>query len=1047
MLDLLIKFSLEKRGFILGVFIAVLFFGLQSLFGLSIDVFPDLNRPTVTLMTEGHGMAPEEVESLITIPLENNLNGIPEVERIRSSSGIGLSAVNLEFGWNTDIYRARQLVAERLQVASENLPKDVMPIMGPISSIMGQIQMISVAPGTSNLTPQELRTLAEWTIRPRLLTIPGVSQVISIGGGLRQFQVRIDTEKLNRHQLDLEDLDHQLQSISQNTTGGFLEKAKKEYLIRNIGKITSLDDLRTTVVGMHFGRPVLLGEVADVTEGIRVKRGDGSFNGKPAVIMSVQKAPGADTRKISEQVEKIIADLAPALPPGIDLNPNVFKQADFIDVSISSLQHKLIFGSLFVLLVLIVFLGDIRISLVTLTAIPCSFLITFIVFRYFGLNVNTMTLGGLAIAIGELVDDSIVDIENIHRRLILNAKALQPKKVLRVVYEASSEVRNSIILATLVIVFVFVPLLNLGGLPGRFFSPLAFSYLIALLSSLLISLTLTPALSYLLYRNVKEYKTAHESKFALRIKEWDRHLLERLLDRPRNIWIGVTVAFVIAVGMFLTIGRDFLPSFNEGTAMASVIAPPGVSLTESNVIGKTAEEAILTIPEVKFVSRRTGRAELDEHAEGVNVSEIDIDFKEGGRKREVVLNDIREKLTKIPDITVNVGQPISHRIDHMLSGVPAQIAFKIFGRDLQVLRAKANEAKELFAGIEGLKDLRVEAQTLVPELKINMYRDEVVKYGLNAGEVSKMLETALNGKTVAQYLDDQKIIDIFVQLNENSRRSPEEIGKLVVKTMPTGQRVLLNAIADIYEVDGPNQINRENGIRRIVISANVSGRDLGSTVEDIKKALNKNFKLEQGYFYELGGQFEAEREASRKVLIFSLIALLAVAALLFSHFRSWMLTLQIMVTVPLAFTGGMISLFLMGESLNLASLVGFVSLCGIAVRNGIMMVSHYIHLLEEEGLAFGKEMIIQGSLERLLPVLMTASTAALALLPLVFAKGEPGSEILHPVAVVVVGGLLTSTVLDVLITPTLFYRFGQKAMQSYFKRKQIEKEENLDHAK
>ena len=1040
MLNVIIRFALHHRLLVVAATALVIVYGALTVQDLPIDVFPDITKPTVTIMTESHGMAPEEVETRVTFPIESFLNGLPGVERIRSQSGIGLSAIYVEFKWGTDIYRNRQLVQEKLNLAKERLPKDITPIMGPVGSLMGQIQQIAVYSEDNSIDPMEVRSLAEWTLRPRLMTIPGVAQVISIGGGLKQYQILVSAEKLNQYQLSMEQVDKELSQISQNTTGGFLEKDGLEYLVRNIGVIETLEDIQNTLIGLHFGRPILVSDIAQVSKAPRLKRGDGSFNGKPSVVMTIQKQPGADTVTITRAIDSAIEELRPSLPKGLVVNPNVFKQSHFIEASIHGIIGKLKLGTILVFVILFIFLANLRMSIITLTAIPVSFLVTAIVFRIFGLSVNTMTLGGLAIAIGELVDDSIVDVENVFRRLKENAKSAVPRSALKVIFDASSEVRNSIVLATVIIALVFLPLFNLDGLEGRLFAPLGIAYLTALLASLIVSLTLTPVLcSYFLGGKLPEHG---DTKFVSWLKQVDRRILDWAL--PRGHWVlgGAVGLFILSIALIPLMGRDFLPKFNEGTAMISLIAPPGISLTESNKIGIQAEAIMLATPEIKSVSRRTGRAELDEHAAGVHVSEVDVDFHAEGRSREIVLNDLRSKLKeKFPEVGVNVGQPISHLIDHMLSGVNAALAIKIFGPDLTTLREKAIELESAIAGTSGLVDLRVEEQGLIPQVKIHVLRDEAAKYGLSPGEVTKLLEAAFNGEEVAQILEGPRLYDVFFQFDRNSRADIEKMQKTVIKIMPTGQKVTLDLVADVYETTGPNEINREDGQRRIVISGNVSHRDLASLVEEIQRKIKEKVNLPEGYYVVYGGQFENQQAATRKILLFGLISLIGIVLVLISHFHSKAITAQIMATIPLAFIGGMILLFVTDRSITVASLVGFITLCGVASRNGIMMISHYLHLMKHEGESFTKEMIIRGSQERLVPVMMTAFVASLALLPLVFAKGQPGSEVLHPVAVVIVGGLLSSTLLDIIVTPTLFYRFGKKSAENYVKYE--EKQERL----
>jgi len=1039
MLDQLIRFALNKRLITLSLALVLIIVGTFSFSNLPVDVFPDLSKPTVTIVTEAHGKAPEEVETLVTLPIESQLNGLPGLTSIRSTSGVGLSIVYVQFEWGTDIFRSRQLVAEKLNLAKEMLPDGVQPIMGPISSLMGQIQQIALYPENDSVDPMDLRTAAEWIIRPRLLTIPGVAQVIPMGGGLKQYQILISAEKLNVKGLTIEDLDHGLRKISQNTTGGYLTKDDSELLVRNIGVVTTLDDIKNTVVGLHFGKPVLLHEIAEVKIAAATKRGDSSYNGKPSVAMVIQKQPDTDTVAITKNIEKAINDLKSSLPEGIGITTDVFKQSNFIEASIQGIKGKLLLGTILVFVVLFVFLANLKMSLITLTAIPLSFLMTFIVFKIFGLSINTMTLGGLAIAIGELVDDSIVDVENIFRRLRENATFANPKKALRVIFEASSEVRNSIVTATVIICLVFIPLLNLTGLEGRLFTPLAISYLTALLSSLLVSLTVTPVLCYFLLGR-GELKEHDETKFVLWLKVKDQKYLDWCLNHPKNVVATVTVLFLIAMSLVPFMGKNFLPEFNEGTALVTVGAKPGISLTEANRIGLLAEKLILEIPEVKSVSRRTGRAEKDEHAMGLNVSEIDVDFKKDlKRSREEILNHIREKLASLEGMNISVGQPIAHLIDHMSSGVAAQIAIKIYGQDLQELRTSAMEVREAISKVNGLVDVRVEQQGLLPQLKIHVFRDLAAQYGLPTGEITSLLETALNGDEIAQVIEGQKYFDVFFRYDDNTKKDIDSIQNMILTILPDGRKVKVADVADVYETQGPNEINRDNGQRRIFVSANVSGRDLVSAVEDIKREVASKIKFPVGTYVEYGGQFEAQKSATRKIAFFGIFALIGVAFLLYSQFGSKVIVGQIMLTIPFAFIGGVFLLFAIDRNITIASLIGFITLSGIACRNGIMMISHYLHLMKYENEKFSREMIIRGSLERLVPVLMTATVASLALMPLVFAKGQTGSEILHPVAVVIVGGLISSTLLDILVTPTVFYWIGKTSAEMYINKKEEEK--------
>lgn len=1028
MLDRIIRFSLTHRVLVLSVAILITAYGLFTVSKMPIDVFPDLNRPTVNIMTEAPGMAPEEVETLVTLPLETVLNGLPGVERVRSSTGIGLSVIYVEFAWDTDIYRNRQLVSEKLQLASEKLPAGVTPVMGPISSIMGEIQLIGLSSPKSEVNPLDLRTFADWTIRPRLLSVPGVSQVIAIGGGVKQYQILLSAEKIQQFQLPLEDIEKALSKISLNTTGGYIDLDKKEFLIRNIGTIKSEEDILDSVVGLHLGQPVFVKDIAEVKIGAQIKRGDGSVNGKPAVILSIQKQPGANTIELTKKIDEALTELEKSLPKGTEFHKDLFKQGHFIEAAVNNVKEALRDGTILVFIVLFMFLLNFRTTAITLTAIPLSLLVTAIVFHYFGLSVNTMTLGGVAVAIGELVDDAIVDVENVFRRLKENKTLAEPLPTLQVVYNASSEVRNSIVFATIIVVLVFLPLFYMSGIEGRLFIPLGMAYIVSLIASLFVSLTITPVLcSFLLAKDkLIEHK---DGKLVQALKNWDRKLLIKSLDNP-NIVFGVSIVlFVSSLALTPFMGRDFLPKFNEGTATVGVLAEPGISLEESNKVGIKIEELLLSIPEIKSVARRTGRAELDEHAEGVHSSEIDVDFKTEGRPREVVLKEMRGKLDSISGVFVNIGQPISHRLDHLLSGVRAQIAIKLFGPDLSTLRGKASEIYKSLEGTKGLVDLQLEQQVLIPQVKIQLLRDEAGQYGIVAGELSETLEKALNGEVIAQVLDQQRTFNVYMRFDDKSRANLDLIKQTTLKIMPDGRKVTLEKVADVYESQGPNQINRENAQRRIVVSANSSGRDLDSLVQEIQTRIQKDVQIPDGYFLQFGGQFESQKSASRLILLLGLLSLIGIFVVLYAHFKSSFIAVQIMLNIPMALIGSLVAIYFSDRVFSIATMVAFVTLCGIASRNGIMMISHYLHLMKYEGEKFTKEMVIRGSLERLVPVLMTALTAVLGLLPLVLAEGDPGKEILHPVAVVIVGGLISSTLLDMFVTPTVFYRFGKKSAE------------------
>jgi len=1028
-LDAIIRFSLRHRLTVLLVAGASLLYGAWIIANLPVDVFPDLNRPMVTVLTEAHGLAPEEVEVLVTLPVESALNGTPGVTRVRSSSSIGISIVYAEFEWGTDIFRNRQLVSERLALIKGRLPSDMTPTMGPITSIMGEIQFVGLVSTTPDKTPMDLRTLADWVVRPRLMTIPGISQVVVIGGQVKQYQILISSDKLRRKGIGLEDLKHALQEISENTTGGFIDIEDREFLIRPLGRVTNIEEIENSFVGMHFGVPVLVKDVAEVKIGPALKRGEGSINGKHSVVMTVQKQPGVSTIDLTKKIDKVLVELQSTLPDGVKIESDLFKQSRFIEASIHNVEEALRDGAIMVAIILFIFLLNVRTTAITLVTIPLSLVITAIIFKVMGLSLNTMTLGGLAVAIGELVDDAIVDVENVFRRLRENSHSETPKPILRVVYEASSEVRNSIVFSTIIVILVFVPLFALSGIEGRLFAPLGVAYILSLGVSLLVSLTVTPVLCSYLLGGAKILREEKDGWVVRKLKHLDERILRRTLNHPYEVLGGCGVLLLASLALLPLMGKNFLPAFNEGTATIGVACAPGISLDASDKVGTKVEEAMLSIPEVKSTIRRTGRAEMDEHAEGVHWHEIDVDFKEGGRPRKVVLSELREKIEAVGDVYVNIGQPISHRLDHLLSGVRAQIAVKIFGTELPELRRLGGQVEAAMKAVPGVVDLQLEQLVLVPQLKMAIDRDAAAKVGVRSGTLAEEIEMAIHGTSVAQVLEKQRIYDVFMRFDDESKSSPEKIKGTLVKIKPTGEPVRIEDIADVYEGEGPNMVNREDVQRRIVVSANAQGRDLGSLVEEIQAKIAKTVKLPKGYFIVYGGQFESQQNASRLLLMLGALSLFGIFFVLYAHFRSTALTLQIMLNVPLALIGSIVAIFITERELSVATLIAFITLTGIATRNGIMMISHYVHLIKEEGLTFGPEMIIRGSLERLVPVLMTAFSAALALVPLLLSKGDPGKEILYPVAVVIVGGLFSSTLLDVIVTPAVFYRFGRKPME------------------
>ncbi len=1037
MLNALIKFSLQNRLFVVAAAALLLVWGGWTAVNLPVDVLPDLNRPRVTVFLEAGGMSPEEIEVQAVLPIETALNGSPGVEVVRSSSSRGIGLVFVEFGWEVDVFRARQLVAEKL--ATVPLPNGIVPVMGPISSVMGQIMLVGVTAEPDSVTGQtvstaaDLRTLGDFTIRRRLLAIKGVSQVIPIGGDRLQYQVLVSSANLKQYSLTLEDIDRALENANLNATGSFFNRYGSEVLISVLGRSKNLEDLQNTVVANREGSPVLLRQVANVQFGAAIKRGDASVNARPAVILTVEKQPGANTVTLTDEIEKALAELQPSLPPDVRLNAQVFQQKNFIVNSLTNVEHALRDGFILVVIVLFLFLLNLRTTIITLTAIPLSLVITALVFKWFGISINTLTLGGLAIAIGELVDDAIVDVENVFRRLKENRATENPKPALQVVYQASSEVRNSIVYATIIVVLVFLPLFSLQGIEGRIFAPLGIAYITSILASLVVSLTVTPVLcSYLLPKS--KLNEGKESGLVRWLKRQDVKVLNFGLTHPRAV-IGTATALVIAAALMVTrFGTEFLPPFNEGSFTINLFAPAGTSLEESNKIGSVAEQLILRVPDVRYTARRTGRAELDEHVEPVSNSEIDVDLREDARPRTEVIADIRRQLGNLAGVSVSIGQPISHRLDHLLSGVRAQVAIKVFGEDLAELRGLADQIKAVAESVPGAVDVQVERQVLVPQLTIRLNRAALQRYGMQTGEVARDLEVLYGGKVVSQILDGQKSFDLVLRAIAADRENLENIRNTQIHT-PDGTLIPLESIAHIEYEKGINSVSHENGQRRIVVSANVQGRDLGSTVTDMQRVIGEKVTMPQGYFLQFGGQFEAQKEASRLIGILSIFAFLGIFIVLYAHFRSWRIVVQVMLNIPLALVGSVVTVWLTGGTFSVATLVGFITLTGIASRNGIMMISHYLHLMEHEGEQFDKKMIIRGSLERLVPVLMTALVAALALIPLTLDAQAAGKEILYPVATVILGGLLSSTLLDMIVTPTVFWAWGKKAVEEYFEGK------------
>ena len=1020
MFNILVSGSLRNRLFVLATAAILVIYGALTMRSLPVDVFPDLNRPTVTLMTEAEGLAPEEVETLVTFPIETTMNGMPGVTRVRSVSGVGLSIVYIEFDWGTNVYLNRQQVTERLNIVREQLPRGVTPQMAPVTSIMGEIMLVAMA--SESVSPMELRELADWVVRPRLLTIPGVAQVIPIGGEVRQYRVTLNLAQMTALNVPRIEIETALRQFGSNTAGGFVDQHAREYLIRNIGRTTRIDDLRTLPVVHRNGISVRLSQVAEVDFGARVKRGDAGYMGRPAVILSIQKQPSGDTLKLTQEVEAALADLRRVTPKDITTSV-LFRQADFIKVSVDNVLRVLVEALVVVAIVLFMFLLNWRTTAISLTAIPISILITVIVFQLFGLTINTMTLGGLAIAIGELVDDAVVDVENVFRRLRENKAKAVPEASLVVIARASQEVRSGIIYATAIIVLVFVPLFALSGIEGRLFAPLGIAYIVSILASLITSITVTPVLCYYLLRNTRAH-AEHDSWLVRWLKAGNRRLLGWAFGQQSFIISAVVVAVAVAATSVAFLPRSFLPPFNEGTLTISMLFRPGISLAESHRVGLIAERLVLQVPETKTVGRRTGRAELDEHAEGVHSAEIDVDLKSSGRGREAIIADMRARLAMLP-ANINIGQPISHRLDHMLSGVRAQIALKVFGDDLDTLRAVAEQFRSRLEKIPGIVDLQVERQVRIPQVQVSVDYDKAAQLGVTPASVTEALESMLNGRVVSQVIDGNRRHDVVLRVAERDRTTAG-LTHLMIET-PSG-RVPLSAFASVVETDGPNQIQRDNTRRRIVVLANTDGSDMSRIIAAVR-AIAAEARMPEGYFTTLEGTFQAQEEASRLIAFLSLVSLAAIFTVLYSRYKSAVLALIIMGNVPLALIGSVVALWLAGQPLSVATMIGFITLAGISARNGILKVSHYINLVLLEGERFGRDMIVRGSLERLTPVLMTALSAGLALLPLMIGADAPGKEILHPVAVTIFGGLISSTLLDTLLTPVLFLRYGERSIE------------------
>lgn len=1018
MLNKIISYSLHNRLLVLVCAMLLLVGGVYTAYHTDVDVFPDLNAPTVVIMTEAHGMAPEEVERLVTFPVETAVNGAMNVRRVRSSSTTGFSVVWVEFDWGTDIYKARQIVSEKLAIVGEELPQNIgKPTLGPQSSILGEILIIGMTSDTTSLL--DMRTMADWTIRPRLLSTGGVAQVAVLGGDIKEYQILLDPARMKHYGIGLDQVLSVCRQMNQNANGGVLYEYDNEYIIRGVLSTNKAEEIAKGVVAMTPDNiPVLLENIATVKIGGKSpKLGLASEKGKPAVLITVTKQPNTSTIDLTEKLDGIVADLQKNMPADVHISTDIFRQSRFIESSINNVKNSLFEGSFFVIVVLFLFLMNIRTTVISLIALPLSLLVSILSLHYMGLTINTMSLGGMAIAIGSLVDDAIVDVENVYKRLRENRllPAGEQRSTLEVVYDASREVRMPILNSTLIIVVSFVPLFFLTGMEGRMLIPLGIAFIVALFASTVVALTLTPVLcSYMLDR--KGEKPTQDAWIARKLRVLYKVALTYAVEHKKAVLGSTFAVFLVALGLFFTLGRSFLPGFNEGSFTINVSTLPGISLEESDKIGQRAEELLMQVPEIQTVARKTGRAELDEHALGVNVSEIEAPSELKKRPREEVMDDVREKLSTIKGANIEIGQPISHRIDAMLSGTEANIAIKLFGTDLNQLFLIGNQIKDAVNGVPGLVDLKVEQQIERPQLTITPKREILAKYGIPLPEFQEYINVMLGGEVVSQVYDDGKTFDLTVKTSDESRATMDDIRNLMIDAQ--GEKIPFSYVADIRSAAGPNTINRENVQRKIVVSGNVSGRDLRGVVNDIQKSVNEKIQLPEGYHVEYGGQFESEQAASRTLLLTSFMSLLVIFLLIYNEFKDVRESGVVMLNLPLALIGGVFILCLTSREISIPAIIGFISLFGIATRNGMLLISHYTQL-RSEGKPLG-EAVIQGSLDRLNPILMTALSSALALIPLAINGDLPGNEIQSPMATVILGGLLSSTFLNGFIIPIIY---------------------------
>ena len=1037
MLNKIIHFSLQNRLMVLVASVLLMVGGTYMAFHTEVDVFPDLNAPTVVVMTEAGGMAAEEVERLVTFPIETAVNGATDVRRVRSSSTTGFSVVWVEFDWDTDIYLARQIVSEKLSTVSGSLPDNVsQPVLGPQSSILGEVLIVGLTADSTSML--DLRTLADWTVRPRLLSTGGVAQVAVLGGDIKEYQILIHPDRMKHYGVSLSEVMAATRGMNQNTSGGVIYQYGNEYIVRGLVSENDVEKLAQSALRTAQGTTVTLADVADVRIGAQQpKLGVASERGKPAVLLTVTKQPNTGTIELTAKLEEAIKDLKKNMPGDVHVSTDIFRQANFINSSIDNVQDSLIEGAIFVVIVLFMFLGNVRTTVISLVTLPLSLLITLLVLHYMGLSINTMSLGGMAIAIGSLVDDAIVDVENVWKHLRQNRMlpVEERRPVLDVVFDASREVRMPILNSTVIIMVSFVPLFFLSGMEGKMLIPLGIAFIVSLFASTVVALTLTPVLcSYLLGGRKGSDSLPKEAFVAVWLKKYYETALLWVLGHKKIVTGGTAVLLVAAIGFFFTLGHSFLPSFNEGSFTINISSLPGISLEESDNIGRRAEKLLLTVPEIKTVARKTGRAELDEHAVGVNVSEIEAPFELKDRTHAEVLADVRKKLSVLTGVNIEIGQPISHRIDAMLSGTQANIAIKLFGDDLNRMFLIGNEIKESVASVEGIADLNVEQQIERPELKIVPRRDMLRKYGITLPEFAEFVSVCMAGETVSQVYESGKSFNLVVRVDEDDRKTMERIEDMMIDTAD-GQRIPLAEVADVVSAKGPNTINRENVKRKIVVSANTSGRDLRSVVNDIQDRIEREIKLPEGYHIEYGGQFESEQAASRTLMITSLMSIVVIFLLLYMQFKNSFESGVIMLNLPLALIGGVFALVFTTGEVSIPAIIGFISLFGIATRNGMLLISRYNALRNEDGLTV-RESVLHGSLDRLNPILMTALSSALALVPLALRGGLPGNEIQSPMAKVILGGLLTSTFLNAFVLPVVYeWMQGKEEKMKRYKTK------------